>query len=119
MSTSSHHERSSATSGATNPEHAGDVSRRSLLAGTAATTAVAAVGPIAGTAYAQGLDPKKDMMPFLALSSALTGVRLATLAPEFSQDKANFLNSDPGVDPIQVKNNYFAFVSNQYAATSV
>ena len=117
MSTSSHHERSSATSGATNPEHAGDVSRRSLLAGTAATTAVAAVGPIAGTAYAQGLDPKKDMMPFLALSSALTGVRLATLAPEFSQDKANFLNSDPGVDPIQVKNNYFAFVSNKDAAT--
>lgn len=119
MSTSPHHERSSATSGAANPEQAGDVSRRALLAGTAATTAVAAVGPIAGTAHAQSADinSKKDMMAFLALSSALTGVRLAVLAPEFSQNKSSFLDSDPGVDPIQVKNNYFAFVNNKDAAT--
>ncbi|WP_213738663.1 hypothetical protein [Bradyrhizobium sp. dw_411] len=119
MSTSTYHERSSATSNATSPEQAGDVSRRTLLAGTAAATAVAAVGPIAGTAHAQGADinSKKDMMAFLALSSALTGVRLAVLAPEFTQNKTSFLDSDPGVDPIQVKNNYFAFVNNKDAAT--
>jgi hypothetical protein len=119
MSTSPYRERSSATSGATGPEQAGDVSRRALLAGTAATTAVAAVGPIAGTAHAQGVDinSKRDMMAFLALSSALTGVRLAVLAPEFTQSKSSFLDSDPGVDPIQVKNNYFAFVNNKNAAT--
>jgi hypothetical protein len=124
MSTSPHHERHPIASGATGPEQVSDVSRRSLLAGTVATTAVAAVGPIAGTAHAQSANPnsadinsKQDMMAFLALSAALTGVRLATLAPEFSQDKGNFLNSDPGVDPINVKNNYFAFVNNKDAAT--
>ena len=119
MSTSPHHERHPIASDATGPEQAGEVSRRSLLAATAATTAVAAVGPIAGTAYAQGADinSRPDMMAFLALSSALTGVRLATLAPEFTQDRSNFLNSDPGVDPIQVKNNYFAFANSKDAAT--
>ncbi len=119
MSTSPHHERHPTASGATGPEPAGEVSRRSLLAATAATTAVAAVGPIAGTAYAQGADinSRPDMMAFLALSAALTGVRLTTLAPEFTQDKSNFLNSDPGVDPINVKNNYFAFANNKDAAT--
>src|SRR5580692_6108029 len=105
MSTSPYRERSSATSGSAGPEQAGDVSRRTLLAGTAATTAVAAVGPIAGATHAQGADinSKQDMMAFLALSSALTGVRLAVLAPEFTQNKTSFLDSDPGVDPIQVK----------------
>jgi hypothetical protein len=119
MSTSPYRERSSATSGSAGPEQAGDVSRRTLLAGTAATTAVAAVGPIAGATHAQGADinSKQDMMAFLALSSALTGVRLAVLAPEFTQNKTSFLDSDPGVDPIQVKNNYFAFANNKDAAT--
>jgi hypothetical protein len=121
MSTSPHHERSSATSGITPPEQAGDVSRRALLAGTAATTAVAAAGPIAGTAHAQGADvnSKKDMMAFLALSSALTGVRLAVLAPEFQSDPKNpgVLNADPGVDPINVKNDYFKWINASDGAT--
>ena len=119
MSTSPHHERSPVASGTTNAEQAGDVSRRSMLAGTVATTAVAAVGPIGRKAHAQGADPnsKKDMMAFLVLSSALTGVRVVTLAPEFGQAKGDVLESDPGVDPINVKNNYFAFVNDKDPTT--
>jgi hypothetical protein len=119
MSKSPHHERSRAAPGATKPEQAGEVSRRSMLAGTVATTAVAAVGPIAGSAYAQGADPnsKQDMMAFLLLSAALAGVHVVNLAPEFIPDKNDVLNSDPGVDPINVKNEYFAWINASDAAT--
>jgi hypothetical protein len=94
-------------------EPAGDVSRRAMLAGTVATTAVAAVLPIGGSAYADAPDPnsKQDMMAFLLLSAALTGVHVLTLAPEFTADKNDVLNSDPGVDPFNVKNEYFKFVN--------
>jgi hypothetical protein len=113
MSTSPHQERNRIAQGATDQEQSGEVSRRSMLAGTVATTAVAAVGAISGSAYAQGADPnsRKDMMAFLLLSAALTGVHVAILAPEFTQDKNDPLNSDPGVDPINVKNEYFAWVN--------
>ncbi|SRR5258705_5345048 len=119
MSTSPHHERSRVAPGATKLEQAGEVSRRSMLAGTVATTAVAAVGPIAGSAYAQGADPnsKQDMMAFLLLSAALAGVHVVNLAPEFIPDKNDVLNSDPGVDPINVKNEYFAWINASDAAT--
>ena len=33
------------------------------------------------------------------------------LAPEFTADKTDVLNSDPGVDPINVKNEYFAWIN--------
>ena len=39
--------------GADSVVHAGEVSRRAMVAGTVATTAVAAVLPLATTAYAQ------------------------------------------------------------------
>ena len=119
MSTSPHNGRHLIESGHTNGEHTGEVSRRAMLAGTVATTAVAAVLPIAGSAYAAGADPnsKQDMMAFLLLSAALTGVHVAILAPEFAADKNDVLNSDPGVDPIQVKNEYFAWVNVNDGAT--
>src|SRR5208337_1996481 len=104
--------------GATPPEPAGEVSRRAMLAGTVATTAVAAVLPIATSAHAEASDPKQDMMAFLLLSAALTGVHVVNLAPEFVPDKKNILNSDPGVDPINVKNDYFARV-NAFDATTL
>jgi len=119
MSKSPHHERSRVAPGATKPEQAGEVSRRSMLAGTVATTAVAAVGPIAGSAYAQGADPNstQDMMAFLLLSAAPAGGHVVNLAPEFIPDKNDVLNSDPGVDPINVKNEYFAWINASDAAT--
>ena len=88
--------------------HAGEVSRRAMVAGTVATTAVAAVLPFANTAYARG--PNPDMMAFLLLSEALTGVNRQTLAPELSEKAGDILNSDPGVDPINIKNDYFDWI---------
>jgi hypothetical protein len=96
------------------PERVGDVSRRSLLAGTVATTAVATISPIAGSAYADAPDPSspQDMMAFLLLSAALAGVHLATLAPEFSFDsKKDILDQKPTTDPFNVKNDYFKFIN--------
>jgi hypothetical protein len=115
MSRSPYHGRRTAR-GATDE---GEFSRRKVLAGAVATTAVAAIGPIDGPANAQGLDPnsKPDMMAFLLLSAALTGIHVANLAPEFAQDKTDIMKSDPGVDPINVKNDYFVWVNTIDSAT--
>ena len=112
METSRHH-RHNATLGATRLDEAGEISRRAVLTGTVATTAAAAVVPIAGSAYAAAPDmnSKQDMMAFLLLSAALTGVHVVNLAPEFVPDKSEILNSDPGVDPINIKNAYFAWIN--------
>jgi hypothetical protein len=98
----------------------GAVSRRAMLAGTVATTAAAAVAPIAGAAYAAGPDVRspQDMMAFLLLSAALAGVHVVNLAPEFSQDiKKDMLDQDPGVDPINVRSDYFRWI-NAHDSTS-
>jgi hypothetical protein len=112
METSRHH-RHNATLGATRLDEAGEISRRTVLTGTVATTAAAAVAPIAGSAYAAAPDmnSKQDMVAFLLLSAALTGVHVVNLAPEFVPDKSEILNSDPGVDPINIKNAYFAWIN--------
>jgi hypothetical protein len=107
------HSRHNATLGAARLDEAGEISRRTMLTGTVATTAAAAVVPIAGSAYAAAPDmnSKQDMMAFLLLSAALTGVHVVNLAPEFVPDKSEILNSDPGVDPINIKNAYFAWIN--------
>ncbi len=112
METSRHH-RHNATPAATRSDEVGEISRRTVLTGTVATTAAAAVVPIAGSAYAAAPDinSKQDMVAFLLLSAALTGVHVANLAPEFALDKSEILNSDPGVDPINIKNAYFAWIN--------
>ena len=112
METSRHH-RHNDTPAATRSDEAGEISRRTVLTGTVATTAAAAVVPIAGSAYAAAPDinSKQDMMAFLLLSAALTGVHVTNLAPEFALDKSEILNSDPGVDPINIKNAYFAWIN--------
>jgi hypothetical protein len=81
-------------------------SRRAVVAGTMATATVAATSHLADAAYAQGLDPESnpDMIAFLLLSAALTGVdKPILLAPELS-------GSDPGTDPINIKNDYFRWI---------
>ena len=83
---SPHHGRNRMATGATHHEQGGEVSRRAMLAGAAATTAVAAVGASEIPAYAHTADPNshQDMMAFLVLSAALTGIQVINLAPEFA-----------------------------------
>ncbi|MFZ0151416.1 MAG: hypothetical protein WBG18_19080 [Xanthobacteraceae bacterium] len=99
--------------------HAGEVSRRAIVAGTVAMTAVAAVPPLTDAAYAESAEgPDADMMAFLLLSEALTGVSRQTLAPELVENKSEILNSDPGIDPINIKNAYFAWINANDATSS-
>ncbi|SHG21648.1 hypothetical protein SAMN05443248_0733 [Bradyrhizobium erythrophlei] len=126
MSTSPHHGRNRIARSATDDEQAGEVSRRTMLVGAVATTAVAAVGASDMAAYAHTANPdlREDMMAFLVLSAALTGIHVINLAPEFSQRDPNdstkllpILEADPGIDPINVKNDYFNWVNVSDAAT--
>ena len=99
--------------GATQSEHDGSFSRRAMLTGTVATTAVAAAAPISGSAYAAGPDVSspQDMMAFLLLSEALTGVDKLLLAPELELNKDDVISSKPGTDPINIKNDYFRWIN--------
>jgi hypothetical protein len=105
----------------TNDGQGGEVSRRAMLSGAAVTTAVVAVGAGDMPAYAGTADPNsgQDMMAFLVLSQAITGVQIAVLAPEFAKrkDKPDILDSDPGTDPINVKNDYFKWINASDAPT--
>src|ERR1700739_561921 len=99
-STSPHDRRTQVAPGARDGEKAGEGSRRTMLAGAVATTAIAAV-PIDSPAYAQSADSGQDMMAFLVLSTALTGLKVVNLAPEFTgkdeQGKSvpSILEADP------------------------
>jgi len=100
---------------ATSSERDGSLSRRAVLAGTVAATATAAVTPISGSAYAAApdVDSPQDMMAFLLLSEALTGVDKQLLAPELDTKK-----NDPGTDPINIKNDYFRWINAQDTTSS-
>src|SRR5271155_1643792 len=104
------HHREDNAEGAEPLTQAGKISRRAMVAGTVATTAMAAVLPLANLAYAQAPDPNTDMLAFLLLSEALTGVNKLALAPELS-------GSNPGVDPINIKDAYITWITG-HAATS-
>jgi hypothetical protein len=116
---SPHHGCNRMATGATHHEQGGEVSRRAMLAGAAATTAIAAVGASEIPGYAHTADPNshQDMMAFLVLSAALTGIRVINLAPEFAADKDHVLNSDPGIDPFNIKRDYFNWINTGDAAT--
>ena len=92
------------------------ISRRAMVAGMVATTAVAAVLPLSNSAFAE--TPDQDMMAFLVLSSALTGVQISSLAPEFDKkSKPDILDADPGVDPFNIKRDYFSWINARAAPT--
>ena len=112
MESSPHRRRNGVTPSATSAGQAGDVSRRTVLAGTA-TTALATVLPPSSSAYpdAPGRGSSQDMMAFLLLSAALAGVHVTTLAPEFGLDKnKDILDQTPTVDPFNVKDDYLKFI---------
>ena len=110
------HRRKRNAEGAGPLAQAGEVSRRVVVAGTVATTAIAVVLPLVDAAFAASVDP--DMMAFLLLSEALTGVSRQTLAPELTEDKSEILNSDPGIDPINIKNAYFVWINDNDLTSS-
>jgi hypothetical protein len=99
------------------------VTRRTVLAGAAATTAVAAVD-----ARAQSVNPgsREDMVLFVLLSSALTGIQENKLAPGFRLAPApttpptipappiDLSKSVPGSDPVDVKQEYFTWANEKY-----
>jgi hypothetical protein len=120
MSTSPHQGRNPSAPRGANHDPGGEVSRRAMLSGAAATTAVAAVGASGIPAYARIADPSssQDMMAFLVLSSALTGVQISSLAPEFDKkSKPDILDADPGVDPFNIKKDYFSWINARAAPT--
>jgi hypothetical protein len=116
-----HQGRNRSAPGPKHHEQGGELSRRTMLSAVAATTAVAAVGASERPAYARVADPSshQDMMAFLVLSFALTGIDIVRLAPEFSKvkGKPDILDADPGVDPFNVKNDYFSWINACAAPT--
>src|SRR5262249_57548564 len=80
-------------------ELAGRFTRRTVLTGAAAATAAISVGAVDSPASAQA---RQDMVNFVLLSGALTGIAELKLAPGFDLAK-----SEPGSDPVDGKQEYF------------
>jgi hypothetical protein len=97
---------------------AGGFTRRTVLAGAAAATAAMSVGAVDSPANAQ---PRQDMILFVLLSGALTGIAEAKLAPQFrplpSLTDIDLEKSDPGSDPVDIKQEYFNWVNKRRQAT--
>jgi Membrane bound FAD containing D-sorbitol dehydrogenase len=79
--------------------------RRTLLAGAAAATAVATVGTLSTPPPARAADPNsaQDMTDFVKLSEALTGIVAGKLAP--------------AAEPFDIKRDYFKWLSEKQPAT--
>ena len=95
-------------------ESAGGFTRRRVLAGAAAATAAISVGAVGSPASAQ---TRQDMVAFVLLSAALTGIAEEKLAPNFrrlpSPTNIDLEQSDPGSDPVNVKQEYFDWVNKR------
>jgi hypothetical protein len=103
----------------------GRITRRTVLTGAAAATAVATL-PVVDTPPASAApspDPNpQDMVAFILLSSALTGIAETRLAPGFGpfpKPPAPIVFDDlsPGSDPVNVKLEYFKWVNERHPAT--
>jgi hypothetical protein len=108
MSDLPHSKPSSLAHGEKEHEMVGAFTRRTVLAGAAAATAAMSVGAVDGSASAQ---TRQDMVAFVLLSAALTGITEAKLAPGFDLAKA-----EPGSDPVDVKQEYFNWVNKRRPA---
>jgi Membrane bound FAD containing D-sorbitol dehydrogenase len=97
MSKSTHREPVQAAQSAVE-DHATRLTRRTVLAGVAATTAVVTVG-VDTPAVAQSANPDSDMGTFVTLSEALTGIPAGKLAPD--------------TDSIGIKHDYFKWINEK------
>jgi len=103
-----HSKPSSVAPGEKEDESAGRFTRRTVLAGAAAATAAISVGAVDSPASAQ---TRQDMVNFVLLSGALTGIVETKLAPGLDLAK-----SEPGSDPVNVKQEYFDWVNKRRPA---
>jgi hypothetical protein len=93
------------------PREGSEQTRRMVLAGVAASTVVAGVD-IPAQAEMPAATKPEDMLAFIYLSSALTGIATDRLAPGFAappQPSAP-LNVNQGSDPVDIKRDYFALL---------
>jgi hypothetical protein len=88
-------------------EPPGGVTRRGVLAGAAAATAAVSIGATDTPATAQTAD---DMVTFVQLSAALTGIADVKLATRF------FNAPVPNSDPVDIKGVYFDWVNKRRPA---
>src|SRR5260370_25083472 len=89
-------------------DEADGFTRRTVLAGAAAATAAAAVAALDTPARAQSADAnnRSDMVTFVLLSGALTGIAENKLAPGF-----DLLTHEPGSDAVDIKRDSFNSVN--------
>jgi hypothetical protein len=93
--------------------------RRGVIVGAAAATAAISVGAVDTSATAQ---TRQDMVLFVVLSGALTGIAEVKLAPGFrlvllpSSTNVDLEKSEPGSDPVDIKQEYFNWVNKRRPA---
>jgi hypothetical protein len=113
-------------------EGATGVTRRTVLTGAAATAAATAVSSPPVSAQSVDVNAQQDLIVFVLLSAALTGIAEVKLAPGFnrvpplptstpSPSKPPALpidlgKSDAGSDPVDIKQDYFAWINNRRPA---
>ena len=92
-------------------ERPGALTRRTVLAGAAAATAVATISDMDTPASAQAANPTQDMVAFVLLSGILTGIAENKLAQGFRaltpSTPISLENFVLGADPFNVKQEYF------------
>jgi hypothetical protein len=98
------------------------LTRRDVLAGAAVATGVVTVAGGSSPANARP-DPnlREDMVAFVLLSWALTGIAPDSLAPTFGRPppppNTDLLALNPGTDPIDIKTDYFKWITAQQPVT--
>ena len=102
-----HPQPSSAARGEKEDEAASSFTRRGVLAGAAAATAAASIGAADSPASAQ---TSNDMVAFVQLSAALTGIADVKLAT------GNFNATPANSDPVDIRRQYFDWVNRRRPA---
>jgi hypothetical protein len=106
-------------------ERAGAVTRRTVLTGAAATAAATvAAFDMPARAHSVDVNSREEMVLFVLLSSALTGIAPEKLAPGFKLQSSNprtvpprpidLSKSIPGFDPVDVKREYLTCANEKY-----